>query len=202
MTARRAPTEAGRVIAGSARGTRLLGPGEGTRPLGDRMKESLFAMLESRVRGAAILDICAGSGAAGVEALSRGARRAVFVERDPAAIAVIRENLRRAVPGGESAVVRAEAVTWLSTEGRAAGPFDLAIVDPPYADAALLGQILDHLGGPDGPLAAGALVVAKHFWRNPPARSIGLLASERERRFGDTTLTFYRLATPAEMEGR
>jgi adenine-specific DNA methylase len=89
-------SDAGRVIAGSARGTRLRAPGEGTRPLSDRVKETLFAILEPNLAGANVLDLFAGSGAGGIEALSRGAAHATFVERDPTAAHVIGENLAHA----------------------------------------------------------------------------------------------------------
>jgi len=91
-----AKVDAGRVIAGRARGIRLAGPGEGTRPIGDRVKQTLFAILDPDLPGCAFLDLYAGSGAAGIEALSRGAASATFVERDPSATAVI-AALRNAV---------------------------------------------------------------------------------------------------------
>jgi 16S rRNA (guanine966-N2)-methyltransferase len=183
---------AGRVIAGTARGIRLEAPGATTRPLADRVKETLFAILEPDLPGAVVLDLFAGSGAAGIEALSRGAARAVFVERDKAAAAVIAENLARTHLGGERArIVRAEALAWLlGPDAAAAGPFDIVVADPPYAETDLLAAALDALGPH---LAPGARVVAKHFWRDTPAQP-GLLASERERRFGETSLTFYRRA--------
>lgn len=187
--------EAGRVIAGSARGQRLVAPGEGTRPLADRVKQTLFAILEPDLPGAAFLDLCAGSGAAGIEALSRGAARAVFVEKDRRAIAAIEENLRRAGLAGPSAtVIRADAAAWLAGPGAAEGPFNVVLVDPPYADSALLGRLLALLGADTAGrlLAPGARVVAKHFWRDRPPAAVGLLASERDRRFGETGLTFYR----------
>jgi 16S rRNA (guanine966-N2)-methyltransferase len=186
---------AGRVIAGTAAGRRLLAPGPGTRPLSDRVKQTLFAILEPDLAGANVLDLFAGSGAAGIEALSRGARRVVFVERDLGAVGVIRENLRRAGFGGDAVeVAQVEALGWLRGRATTSGPFDLAILDPPYADTALLASVLGVLGGP-GPtiLAPGARVVAKHFWRDAPPERMGLLASERSRRFGETALTFYRL---------
>jgi 16S rRNA (guanine966-N2)-methyltransferase len=187
--------EAGRVIAGTAGGRRLLAPGPGTRPLSDRVKQTLFAILEPDLPGARALDLFAGSGAAGIEALSRGAREAVFVERDPGAVRVIRENLRRAgFPPAVAEVVQAEALGWLRSRGPAAGPFDVVVVDPPYAETALLVLALAALGDPDaGILAPDARVVAKHFWRDAPPARIGLLASERSRRFGETALTFYSL---------
>jgi len=191
--------DAGRVIAGTAAGRRLLAPGPGTRPLADRVKQTLFAILEPGLPGSTVLDLFAGSGAAGIEALSRGAARAVFVERDAGAIRVIRENLRRAGFGEETAlVVQGEAVAWLRARAAGAGPFDTVIVDPPYAGTALLAAALAILGDSAGHLlAASARVVAKHFWRDAPPERIGLLASERSRRFGETALTFYRVEAAA-----
>ena len=183
--------DGGRVIAGTARGIRLAAPGSGTRPLGDRVKQTLFAILEPDLPGANVLDLFAGSGAAGIEALSRGAARATFVERDKAATAVIAANLAHTHLGGERArIIRTEALAWLrGPESAAVAPFGVVVLDPPYAEAALLADALLAVG----PLvAAGGRVVAKHFWRDPPQPEVGLLASERERRFGETALTFYR----------
>jgi len=183
--------DAGRVIAGSARGVRLEAPGPGTRPLADRVKQTLFAILEPDLPDANVLDLFAGSGAAGLEALSRGAAHATFVERDKATAAVIDVNLARTRLGGPQArIVRAEAVAWLrGPDASAAGPFDVVIVDPPYGEIDLLTATLEALA----PLIAkGGRVVAKHFWRDAPPARVGLLASERERRFGETSLTFYR----------
>ena len=186
--------DAGRIIAGSARGVRLEAPpGDATRPLADRVKQTLFAILEPDLPGARVLDLFAGSGAAGLEALSRGAAGATFVERDPAAVATIAVNLARThLAGDRATVVRAEAVAWLRRSRAAeARPFDIVIVDPPYAQPALLVGALEAVGR-GGWLVNDAQVVAKHFWRDAPPAGIGLLASERERRFGETTLTFYR----------
>ncbi|MEO8437226.1 MAG: 16S rRNA (guanine(966)-N(2))-methyltransferase RsmD [Chloroflexota bacterium] len=185
--------DAGRVIAGTARGIRLEAPGEITRPLGDRVKQTLFAILEPVLVGANVLDLFAGSGAAGIEALSRGAAHATFVERDKGAAAVIATNLGRThLAGSRARIIRGEALAWLTgPEAAAAGPFDVVVVDPPYAETALLAAALEALGPH---LTASARVVAKHPWRDPPPGRVGLLASERERRFGETTLTFYRRA--------
>jgi 16S rRNA (guanine966-N2)-methyltransferase len=183
--------DAGRVIAGTARGIRLEAPGPGTRPLGDRVKQTLFAIVEPGLPDANVLDLFAGSGAAGIEALSRGARHATFVERDRGAAEVIAANIGRAGLGGPRVqIVRADAIGWLGgPDAAAAGPFDLVVVDPPYAETGLLTEALEAVGPR---LAPGARVVAKHFWRDPPPARVGLLASERERRFGETMLTFYR----------
>lgn len=185
-------TDAGRVIAGSAKGVRLRAPGEGTRPLADRVKQTLFAILEPDLEGARVLDLFAGSGAGGIEALSRGAASATFVEKDQGAASVIDANLRATGLAGEAAaIIRWDVVRWLA-EPNVGEQFDVVLVDPPYAEIELLARVLALLGQPDAPLAPGARVVAKHFWRDRPPDRIGLLASERDRRFGETALTFYR----------
>ena len=192
--------DAGRVIAGSAKGIRLRAPGPGTRPIADRVKQTLFAILEPELDGAHVLDLFAGSGAGGIEALSRGAASAVFVEKDQGAAAVIDANLRAADLAGPAAtVVRWDVVRWLADASADVGQaFDLVLVDPPYAETELLGRVLDLLGGSTAPLAADARVVAKHFWRNRPPDRVGMLAAERDRRFGETALTFYRRTTSEE----
>ncbi len=186
--------DAGRVIAGTARGIRLAAPGPGTRPLSDRVKQTLFAILEPELADARVLDLFAGSGAAGIEALSRGAASATFVESDAAALRVIAENLERThlAGGARGRAVRSDVVRWLAADGVAAGPFDVVFVDPPYADPTMLVRVLETLGSTPGLLGADARVVAKHFWRDRPPAAVGLLASDRERRFGETSLTFYR----------
>ena len=184
--------DAGRVIAGSARGVRLSAPGSGTRPLTDRVKQTLFGILDPDLADAHVLDLFAGSGSGGIEALSRGAARAVFVERDPGACQVIATNLARAGVAQRARVVRADVVAWLDREperGPGTDAFDIALVDPPYDADAALDRTLDLVGRLIRP---GGRVVAKHFWRRSPPPLVGLLASERERRFGETTLTFYR----------
>src|SRR3990170_8864991 len=109
-------TDAGRVIAGSARGIRLTAPGEGTRPLGDRVKQTLFAILEPDLIGARVLDLFAGSGAIGIEALSRGASAVVFVERSAEACRVIERNLVAThLSSARARVVRAEVVDYLAS---------------------------------------------------------------------------------------
>ena len=185
-------SDAGRVIAGSARGIRLRAPGPGTRPLADRVKQTMFAILEPDLPGASFLDLFAGSGAGGIEALSRGAASATFVEKDQGAAAVIDANLRATgLAGAAAAVIRWDVVRWLS-EPNANARFDVVLVDPPYAETELLERILTMLGAADAPLASEARVIAKHFWRDRPPEQVGMLAAERDRRFGETALTFYR----------
>ncbi|HET7028860.1 MAG TPA: 16S rRNA (guanine(966)-N(2))-methyltransferase RsmD [Candidatus Limnocylindrales bacterium] len=190
--------DAGRVIAGSARSIRLATPGGVTRPLGDRVKQTMFAILEPDLPGARFLDLFAGSGAAGIEALSRGAAEAVFVERDAGAARTIEANLRATRLAGERAgVARREVGAYLADPRVPGSPATIAFVDPPYAEPELLLAALRALGDPLGRvLSPGARVVAKHSSRTSLPARIGLLASERNRRFGETALAFYRRTDP------
>ena len=185
--------DAGRVIGGTARGVRLEGPrGTGTRPLTDRVKESLFGALEAEgALDGPFLDLFAGTGAAGIEALSRGASAATFVEHDGPNCQLIGANLRRArLDGGR--VVRADAIAYLrNLRKETDGPFTAALLDPPYSDPVMT-TALELLGDPARDwLVPGATVAVKHFWRDEPADHVGLLAKERVKRFGETALTFY-----------
>lgn len=118
-----------RVIAGSAKGARLGRVPPGTRPLSDRAREGLFSSLGETVLGAAVADLYAGTGACGIEALSRGAATCAFVDSSAGAVKTIEENLERTRLGARGRVVRGEVARFLE---RDRGPFDLAILDPPY----------------------------------------------------------------------
>ena len=129
-----------RIIAGSARGTRLTAVPAGTRPLSDRAREGLFASLGDRVMEARCLDLFAGTGAVGIEALSRGAAWCLFVDRDASAVRAIGANLERTGLGRQARVVRGDAQRTLDRE---AGRFDLAFLDPPHSHPlASLGRVL------------------------------------------------------------
>jgi 16S rRNA (guanine966-N2)-methyltransferase len=188
--------EAGRVISGRAGGLRLAAPGEGTRPFADRVKQALFGSLEADPEeplGGPFLDLFAGSGAAGIEALSRGAPLAVFVERDAGAARVVADNLRRtALEGGR--VMRVDVLRFLDGDASAAGgPFSAAVVDPPYAETELLESTLQRIADPTrGWLRPAAVVVLKHGWRWTSEPTIGCLERQRQKRFGETALTWYR----------
>jgi 16S rRNA (guanine966-N2)-methyltransferase len=148
-----------RIIAGSLGGRLIEVPEEGTRPFADRVRQALFAVLEPRLPGAHVLDLCAGSGAAGIEALSRGAESVLFVDLSRRAAEVIRRNL-----AGLDLVARAEvrvadagsSAASLVASGRA---FDLVIADPPYDDLAVRRSILRALGATPSALAAQGLLV-------------------------------------------
>jgi 16S rRNA (guanine(966)-N(2))-methyltransferase RsmD len=204
MAARPRAGGAGRVIAGSARGRQLQAPGEGTRPLGDRLKEALFATLEPEIRDRPFLDLFAGSGAAGIEALSRGASRAVFVERDAGAAKVIAANLAATGLADRAMVARAGVEAWLGRDAKQQGPFAAILLDPPYDRPELLEAALRAIAadGPGGILAVDGVAVAKHFGKQTVPAEIGLLGSARERRFGESALTFLRWASAgADDEG-
>jgi 16S rRNA (guanine966-N2)-methyltransferase len=182
-----------RVIAGRYGGRRLSAPaGLATRPTSDRVREAVFSMLAALggLDAARVLDLFAGSGGLGIEAVSRGASAATFVDRDEAARRVLRANL--AALGLDGAVARVRGGDALAVLSALAGEgerFDLVLVDPPYAEAAELGPAL--AGGLDGVLEAGALVVCESDRRSP----IDLkLPVERERRYGDTLIRIYRQA--------
>jgi 16S rRNA (guanine966-N2)-methyltransferase len=173
-----------RVVAGTARGVPLAAPrAAGTRPISDRVKETLFAILGGSVIDATVLDLYAGSGAIGIEALSRGAAHATFVERGREALEVIRANLERTKLAHAATVVADDVVRHLDR-----GPtrqYDLVVLDPPYAER----DILAPLQRLTAHLASDATVVVKHFWRTEIPLPSGL-TRVRERRFGETTLTF------------
>jgi 16S rRNA (guanine966-N2)-methyltransferase len=170
-----------RVVAGEFRGRRLAAPrGARTRPTADRVREALFSMLGD-VSGARVLDLYAGSGALGIEALSRGAESAVFVERDPRAVAAIERNLESL--GLEQEVVRQDAVRFL---GRTEGMFDLVFCDPPYDSASrLAGPLTEHL--PDA-TSEDARIVTESDKRNPLELPFPLVP---ERTYGDTRIAIH-----------
>jgi 16S rRNA (guanine(966)-N(2))-methyltransferase RsmD len=157
------------------------------------------------LRDAAFLDLFAGSGAAGIEALSRGARLAVFVERKAAVARFIERNLRTAsLLGSRGRIVVADALRWLRDASTAAGlgPFDAILVDPPYDEPQLAERSLEAIAaaGPGVVLSRDGVAVVKHARRTGPAPGYGLLRSIREERFGETVLTFYRWAAANEGE--
>jgi 16S rRNA (guanine(966)-N(2))-methyltransferase RsmD len=158
------------------------------------VKQTLFAILEPDLPGARVLDLFAGSGAGGIEALSRGAAAAVFVERDATAVRTIEANLQATGLAGmpRAMIIPFDVAAFVGRQGDEHLPFDIVLLDPPYADTELRERALSWLGGLGAPLAPSARVVVKHFWRERPPAKVGLLASERERRFGETALTFYR----------
>jgi 16S rRNA (guanine(966)-N(2))-methyltransferase RsmD len=122
-----------RIVAGTAKGVRLASVPRGVRPVSDMAREGLFSSLGPGVEGALVLDLYAGTGAMGIEALSRGAERAVLVERNRLALRTIRENLERTRFADRAEVRQGEVARMLMGDDKLGGPFDLVLVDPPYA---------------------------------------------------------------------
>lgn len=196
--------DAGRVVTGVAGGLRLEAPGPGTRPFSDKVKQALFSMVEAEredVWERPMLDLFAGSGAAGIEALSRGAPAAVLVEQDGRAVGVIKRNLERTRLAGDAVVVRKDVLAWLATDPSPLAPFGCVVLDPPYPQVADLLAAIERLGAPGaGWLDDQAVVVAKHFWKDAPPEHGGTLVRTRDRRFGETALSVYR-RVPEHAEG-
>lgn len=179
-----------RIIAGEARGRRLQAPkGHMTRPTADRVRESIFNVLGQRLSGEKVLDLFAGSGAMGLEALSRGAATALFVDRDPEAILACRTNLRSLGWLERGEVLRSEALRAIGELERAGSSFDLVFVDPPYDPGPE--SFLEALGG-SGILRRGATVVAEHDARWVAGESFGILRREDRRSFGGTGISYFR----------
>lgn len=182
-----------RIIAGQAGGRRLAVPPKGTRPTSDRVREALFGALsvDPGLAGAAVLDLCAGSGALGLEALSRGAAHALLVERDRRAVAVLRRNV--AELGLAGAQVRAASAAAV-TAGPAARGYDIVLVDPPYEvpDTEVAGWLVAAAG--NGWLAPDATVVVERRWDRGRGGFAwpDPLEPLRERRYGDTVLYLAR----------
>lgn len=182
-----------RVIAGRLGGRRLSAPrGRLTRPTSERVREAVFAMLAG-VEGARVLDLFAGSGALGIEALSRGASCAVFVERDARAARVLRANLAAlGLSPGEAEVRNDDALHAVQSARRSKETYDLLFIDPPYRQARDWGTELST----ELPslLAPGARIVVESD-RRAPLRLQGSV--ERERRYGDTSITIHRHDDPS-----
>jgi 16S rRNA (guanine966-N2)-methyltransferase len=177
-----------RVIAGTLGGRRLKAPrGRLTRPTSDRVREGLFATLGD-VRGARVLDLFAGTGALGIEALSRGASHAVFIERERAAVSALRDNLLAlGIEPSETEVRRRDALEALRSARTRKETYDLVFIDPPYSQARDWGReltmVLPSVLGP------AARVVVEHARRAP--LELGMEV-EQERRYGDTSIRIHR----------
>jgi len=186
-----------RIIAGSLGGRLIEVPEEGTRPFADRVRQALFAVLEPRLPGARVLDLCAGSGAAGIEALSRGAESVLFVDLSRRAAEVIRRNLAGLdlVAHAEVRVADAGSIAAsLTASGRV---FDLVIADPPYDDLAVRRSILRALGATPSALAAqGLLVISGRKQKEGAAQGAAReggsgLRLVRNLTFGETVVELY-----------
>lgn len=173
-----------RVIAGTARGRRLAVPeGDAVRPTGDRVREALFSSITPRLRDAVVLDLFAGSGALGIEALSRGARHATFVELEPSTVKVLQANVAAAGVTDRSTVACQRALAFLRA---GSGAYDLAFLDPPYGmQQAALTTVLGALGPQ---MASGGLVIVERDARSEAPAWPDDLRGDGERAYGSTRL--------------
>jgi 16S rRNA (guanine966-N2)-methyltransferase len=174
-----------RVIAGTLKGRRLEAPDwPGLRPTSDKLRETLFNILAGRVAGARVLDGCAGTGAVGIEAISRGAAHVTFVDADRRATELIRKNLARCAVADGYAIIRADLGSDAARPPQAA--FDLIFLDPPYdTDPAVVARAVGEWLAPDG------LLVVEYARRTGAPASIEGLQRTREVRAGDSALGFY-----------
>ncbi|MDR3754311.1 MAG: 16S rRNA (guanine(966)-N(2))-methyltransferase RsmD [Terracidiphilus sp.] len=203
-----------RIIAGMYGSRRLEGPtGLSTRPTSDRLRETLFNVLAPRIKGvgggdAAFLDLYAGSGAVGLEALSRGVARVTFVERSPAALKVLRGNLERLGIKSGFAVHAESVAAFLRAAAKASskpisrevgkpGRYEVVYLDPPYDAAQEYAATLGALGGTPGILTPGALVIAEHRRKQSLEDQYGNLKRTRLLEQGDAALSFYAVEAGA-----
>ncbi len=174
-----------RIIAGAARSRRLVGPpGRTTRPMTDRVRESMFSSIAAWLPDSVVMDLYAGSGSLGLEALSRGAAEVTFVERDRAALTALRKNIDTVGLGGT--VVAGDVDTFIS---RATGPVDVAFVDPPYAVA--LPSVVETLANLSPLLAADGIAIVHRRSGEEPPTAIGDLVLVDERKYGSAVLWRY-----------
>lgn len=177
-----------RVIAGVAKGRKLVAPATDTvRPSKDRLKEALFSSLGERVIGARVLDLYAGSGALGIEALSRGAASATFIESDPEAQRTIHANLETTGLSSSATVLGMTAEVFV--EKATGGPFDVVLIDPPYSFG-LPSEVLTGMAAA-GLVARGARVVVEVSSRRIPEEGVASYEEVARKRYGDSSLIYF-----------
>jgi len=181
-----------RVIAGTAKGIPLQAvPGTGTRPISDRVKEAVFNILGESIIGSYVLDLFAGTGSVGIEALSRGAEQAVFVEKQPKAITTIRKNLQRARLQASARVVQADVFRFLAGEPE---PFDLIYVAPPQYEGLWKKTLLALEVSPDW-LHPDGLIIVQIFPKELESLTLSALCPIEQRKYGSTLLCLYERCT-------
>jgi 16S rRNA (guanine966-N2)-methyltransferase len=184
-----------RIVGGSLGGRVLRAPGgAATRPTSEKVREAVFNIIGS-IAGDHVLDLFAGSGALGIEALSRGAAHATFVDTARPALIAIRGNLRELGLEDRASVVAGDAVA-IAARHAPAAPWRLVLVDPPYRSDLATRAVL---ALPCERLSAGAMVVIEHDRRNAPPDPLGSLLRTDQRRYGDTLISFYSLARSREV---
>ena len=179
-----------KVISGSAKGKNLKSPKGKVRPLSAQVKEALFNILMEEVPQADFLDLFAGSGQVGIEALSRGARLAIFVELDRKTVNCIRENLALCGFTDRAEVYALNVLRALKILDKKGAKFDIIFIGAPYGSRALEGSL--EMLGSFGILKADSMIVAEHHFKHKLKDGYGKLGAFREERYGDTVLKFYK----------
>ena len=175
-----------RITGGIGRGRTLKVPaGSKVRPTSDKVKQALFNILGDRVPGSVFLDLFAGAGGIGIEALSRGAERVVFVDGTRESLETVKHNIEQTGFGERAEAVLSKVEPFLK---KRSGPYDLIFLDPPYTMEML--PLLQLVAG-SGLLKPGAVVIAEHFKKQASPETAGVLALYREAKYGDTVLAFY-----------
>ena len=181
-----------RIIGGIYKGRTLrTARGLETRPTSDRLRETLFNILAPRVEGSRFLDICAGSGAVGIEALSRGVNHTTFIDRSRHACAVIEANLSALGIKDEAKIINSDAAAGLGRLGKQSSRFDVVFFDPPYASQVYEGVM--NLLGSGNVLSTEAIVVVEHRAKTPLKSYYGKLRVFRELKQGESAIAFYQL---------
>jgi 16S rRNA (guanine(966)-N(2))-methyltransferase RsmD len=188
-----------RISGGESKGRKIKPPKHGgVRPTSDKVREALFSILGGRVDDAGFLELFAGTGAVGIEALSRGAARAVFVDSSVKSARLISENLEALGYRERAAVVAKDVLQFLKKTASELGPFDIVFVDPPYHEKVGM-EAMELLGGEDAAyLSPGATVVFEHFKKYPAPEGVGRLAKKKDYTYGDTVVSVYRLLEKEE----
>lgn len=183
-----------RVIAGSQKGRRLMRPqGPDLRPTPDRVREALFSILGTRIVGARLLDLYAGTGAVGIEALSRGAQRVTFVESNPRSLRILRANLNRCGLTSMADIHTCRVAGFLEQAGLWGGHYDIVFADPPYHTDE--GEKLLPSLASDTIITRDSVVVLEHFTKMMVPPRVTRLLLLRQYRYGDTTLSVFGLTT-------
>jgi len=193
-----------RIIAGTFRSRQLKSlKGMAMRPTSDKLRETLFNVIGEMIVGARFVDLFAGTGAVGIEALSRGAHEAIFVEKHPPAAALIKKNLESLKIRKDACVLKSDALRALKQIAQEpvaeSARIDILFLDPPYAEKEQYGNVLSFLGGANS-LAENAVVIAEHQRSLDLPESFGKLERVRVLRQGDAALTFFRFRSPSPPE--
>lgn len=187
-----------RIVAGIQKGRRLKEPdGQDLRPTSARVREALLSILAHSIEGARVLDLYAGTGALGLESLSRGAGQVVFVDNDVAATRILRENITRCGYDDQCDVISQTVETFLTSPPSFGEPltFDLIFMDPPYHTTDLA-RLLERLSLSERVATQGTIIL-EHFFKHAVPDRVGALTQTRQSRYGDTMLTFYQRAAEA-----